>query len=65
MCKLLYTNNKKWRVIMNIQAYLNRFRAELKEERDLLYLTHLQGQHLLHVPYENLQTYFDIKSSSL
>ena len=39
---------------MNIQAYLNRFRAELKEECSLLYLTHLQEQHLLHVPYENL-----------
>ncbi|WP_174614627.1 arylamine N-acetyltransferase family protein [Virgibacillus ihumii] len=39
---------------MDADAYLDRFHAEKRVDADLPYLAYLQMQHMLHVPFENL-----------
>ncbi len=39
---------------MNIKAYLDRINVKSIEKPDLKYLTKLKEQHLLHIPFENL-----------
>ncbi|MDQ0245253.1 N-hydroxyarylamine O-acetyltransferase [Bacillus fengqiuensis] len=43
---------------MNKETYLNRFNAEKKKEATLDYLYHLQEQHMLHIPFENLDVIY-------
>lgn len=43
---------------MDKQAYLKRFAAEEKKEATLDYLCHLQEQHMLHIPFENLDVIY-------
>ncbi|WP_078408718.1 arylamine N-acetyltransferase family protein [Priestia abyssalis] len=43
---------------MDKAAYLNRFAAEKEKEATLDYLYHLQEQHMLHIPFENLDVIY-------
>lgn len=43
---------------MDKAVYLKRFAAEKKEEATLDYLYHLQEQHMLHIPFENLDVIY-------
>jgi N-hydroxyarylamine O-acetyltransferase len=43
---------------MDTAAYLNRFKAEESTDRTLAYLSCLQEQHMLHVPFENLDVIY-------
>ncbi|HWO98443.1 MAG TPA: arylamine N-acetyltransferase [Bacillus sp. (in: firmicutes)] len=45
---------------MDRETYLNRFAAEKKNEAVLDYLCHLQEQHMLHIPFENLDVIYNI-----
>lgn len=43
---------------MDKAAYLKRFAVEKQEEATLDYLYHLQEQHMLHIPFENLDVIY-------
>ncbi|MGS2741076.1 arylamine N-acetyltransferase family protein [Sinomicrobium sp. M5D2P17] len=45
---------------MNIQAYLNRIGCSTVSKPDLPALRHLQKQHLLHIPFENLDIHYGV-----
>ncbi|MGS2760813.1 arylamine N-acetyltransferase family protein [Sinomicrobium sp. M5D2P9] len=45
---------------MNIQAYLNRIACPTVSKPDFSALRHLQKQHLLHIPFENLDIHYGV-----
>ncbi|GAX90329.1 arylamine N-acetyltransferase family protein [Effusibacillus lacus] len=46
---------------MNLEAYLNRIGIEGRGSADLAFLSHLQSQHMLSVPFENLDIHRGIR----